>query len=118
MASQGEEIPKSLAKWWLDVEGGRLRRPAAKPLRRGRPANPAQFARDIHIQFTIEILDQVGIRPQGSPSGCWIVAEALGMSEKQMERTWRECPWRTSLLPMMLRYSKDIAKRHGLDQTR
>ena len=112
--SRGEAIPESLAKWWLEVEGGRRRRPAAKPLPRGRPANPSQFAREIHIQFTIEMLDQVGIRPQGNPSGCWIVAEAVDMSEKQVERIWRECPWRTSSMAMLRRHWKGLAERHGL----
>ena len=112
--SRGEAIPKSLDEW----RGGSRKRPAAKPLPRGRPANPAQFARDIHIQFTIEILDQVGIRPMGDPSGCWIVAEAVERSEERVERIWRECPWRTSLMLMAQRYWKGIAKRHGLDQTR
>ena len=118
LVSRGEEITGPLDEWRRGGEEGRRKPPAKKRIPRGRPAIPAQFARDIHIQFTIEILDQVGIRPKGDPAGCWIVAEALGMSEKQVERIWKECPWRTSFLPMMRRYWKDIAKRHGLDHTR
>ena len=86
-----------------------------KPLPPHRPANPAQLPRDIHIQFAIEVLDRVGVRPRGSlVSGCRIVSEASGIPEGTVERIWKACSWRASFVPEMQKYSKAIAERTGL----
>ena len=86
-----------------------------KPIPARRPAKPSQFARDIHLQFTIEILDRLGVPPRGnSASGCRIVAEASGLCEGTVERIWKECPWRTSFASMLQKYAKDVAERHLL----
>ena len=121
LASRGEEITGPLDEWRREVEEGRRKPPAMKPIPAHRPVNPAQLARDIHMQFTIEILDRVGIRPRGSPSGCSIVAEALPedseVSEDAVERIWKAYPWRTPFELMVQQHSPAIAERHGLDQT-
>ena len=88
-----------------------------KPIPARRPFNPDRLRRDIHIQFTIEILREVGVRPTGtSVSGCRIVAGVVELSEDSVKRIWKECPWRTSYLPTMRKYSKAIAIRSGLYQ--
>ena len=80
--NRGKAVTGPLAKWRQEVADGRRRRPAMKPIPPHRPANPAQLKRDIHIQFTIEVLKSVGIAPNGyHVSGCRIVAEALGLPE-------------------------------------
>ena len=127
LVNRGEAITDPLAEWRREVAGGRRRRPAMQPIQPHRPANQAQLARDIHIQFTIAILASVGVRPRGiAVSGCRIVAEALKLLEgtedtKDREdtvvRIWKACPWRTSYVPAMRKYSKAIATRTGLDQT-
>ncbi len=89
-----------------------------KPIPPHRPANPAQLKRDIHIQFTIEVLKSIGAPPRGSlVSGCRIVAEALGLPEDTVERIWKACSWRKSFVPVMQKHSKAIAERTGLDHT-
>ena len=111
----GEPIPRQLARWRQKVADGRLRRPDAQPIPRQRPANPAQLAYEMQIQFTIEILQRLGVPPRGTPvSGCRIVAEAMGIPEATVVRIWKQCTWRTSFLPAMRQYSEAIAIRHGL----
>ena len=99
-----------------------------KPVPPYRPTNPDRLKRDIHIQFTIGLLERLGIPPYGTDvSGCRIVSEALlelsdgglvpealALSEGAVERIWKECTWRTSFMPVMRKYSKAIAERSGL----
>ena len=118
MEDRGKAIPKQIAKWQLGVADGSRERPDRTPLRRGRPANGAQLFRDIHMAFTIEILERLGVPPRGKFNRFSIVAEALGMSEKQVKRTWNARPWETSVVPKVREYTKGIAKRHGLDWKR
>ena len=111
----GEAIGGHLFSWRQAVADGRLRRPRKKTIPARRPAKPSQFARDIHLQFTIEILKRMGIAPRGKTvSGCRIVAEASGLCEGTVERIWRECPWRTSFASMLQKFAKDGAERHLL----
>ena len=112
----GEPIPRPLARWRQQVADGSLRRPEPRPIPPQRPANPVQVAYEMHIQFTIEILDRLGVPPQGSPtSGCGIVAEAMvDTPEATVVHIWKRCTWRTSFLPTMRKYSKAIADRQGL----
>ena len=126
--NQGKAIPRLLATWQRDVTSGRRQRPAMKPVPPYRPTNPERLKRDIHIQFTIGLLETLGIPPYGTAfSGCRIVSEALlelsdggivpealGLSEGTVERIWKECTWRTSFMPVMRKYSKAIAERSGL----
>ena len=115
---RGKPITGPLATWRQEVAEGRRRRPAMKPIPAHRPANPAQFARDIHIQFTIEMLRRVGVRPSSSNvSGCRIVSEALGLSEDTVTRTWKERPWKRSFAPVVRKYSEAITIRTGLHAT-
>ena len=109
--SRHEDIPRP--HWPQDVRR-RRKRPARKRLRRGRQPNPAKLRRDIQIQFTIEVLKRVGIRPQSTyVSGCRIVSEALGMRVDTVERIWNERPWNRSFVPEMQKQSKAIAERTG-----
>ena len=111
---RGEAIPRRLAKWRLDVTDGRLQRPDAQPIPRHRPTNPAQLPYQMQIQFTIEILQWLGVPPQGSPtSGCRIVAEAKDIPEDTVVRIWKKRTWKTSFLPTMRKQSMDMAIRHG-----
>ena len=119
MRNRGRAIPRLLARWREDVAEGRRRRPAMKPKPNHRPANWTRLVRDIHIQFTIEVLKRVGVPPRGKDvSGCRIVSEALGVPELTVVGVWKTCTWRKSYVPIMRKYSKDIAIRHGLYQTR
>ena len=112
--NRGEAIPGYLARWREEVADERLQRPAMKPVPSHRPANPDQLKRDMHIQFAIEVLGRVGVRPSGSDvSGCRIVSEALGLSEDTVTRTWKTRIWRKSIAPAMRKYSKAIAERNG-----
>ena len=111
---QGEAIPDQLERWRQEVADGRLRRPDPQPIPRHRPANPAQVAYEMHVQFPIELLQWLGVQPRGTRvSGCRIVAEAMNIPEDTVVRIWKQCTWRTSFLPTMRKYSKDIAIRHG-----
>ena len=56
----------------------RRRSPDRKPIPPHRPVTPARLVRDVDIQLTIAVLDRVGIKPRGTPSGCDIVAEVMG----------------------------------------
>ena len=119
MRNRGRPIPRLLARWREDVSEGRRRRPAMKPQPNHRPANWTRLVHDTHIQFTIEVLKSVGVPPRGTGvSGCRIVAEALGVPELTVVGVWKRRPWRKSYVPTMRKYSKDIAIRHGLYQTR
>ena len=113
----GVAIPRDLARWRQEVADGRRRRPDPQSIPPQRPANPTQVAYQMQVQFTIEVLDRLGVPPQGSPiSGCGIVAEAMEMdiSEGTVVSIWKKCPWRKSFLPAIRKYSRDIAIRHGL----
>ena len=117
LSNQDEGIPRVLIRWRQKVADGRLKRPSMGPTPPHRPANPDQVKRDIQIQFVIEVLSRVGIPPQGILiSGCGIVAEVLAprLSESTVVRVWKACPWRTSYLPTMRKYSKAMAIRTGL----
>ncbi len=117
----GLAIPTQLARWWREVADGRRTRPDLQPIQSHRPANPAQVAYEMHLQFTIELLDKLGMKPRGKDaSGCRIVAEALTnlrgkyVSEDAVVKIWNRCPWRKSFLPTMRQYSEAIAIRMGL----
>ena len=111
--SRDEAIPESLASWRREVAAGRRRRPARKPIAAHRHANPDQFARDLHIQFVIELLARLGAPPRGV-SRCRIVAEASGLPEDMVVRIWKARPGSTSFLPMMEKHWKAIDERHRL----
>ena len=111
---RGESIPRPLAGWLAKAAGGLRRRPAMNPVPSHRPVDPATLVRDMHIQFAIEVLHRVGVKPRGSiVSGCRMVSEALGIPEETVRRIWKECTWRTSFVPVMRKYSKAIAERTG-----
>ena len=127
LENQGKAITGPLDKWRRDVADRRLNPPAMKSIPNHPPPNPAKLAREIHIQFAIAVLERVGIRPQGSPSGCGIVAEVLfeasGASEDEIVHVegvidiWKARTWKRSYVRELRKYSPAIAKRHGLDQT-
>ena len=111
---RGKAIPRLLAGWREEVASGRLRRPALRPIPSHRPANPAQLARDMQIQCVIEVLDRIGIKPNGSDvSGCRIVSEVLRVPEDRVTRIWKACIWRRSFMPVMRKYSEGITERNG-----
>ena len=92
----------------------RRRRPARNRLPRGRQHNPAILRRNIQIQFTIEVLNRVGIRPQGTyVSGCRIVSEALDRPVDTVERIWKARLWERSFVPVMQEHSKAMPERTG-----
>ena len=112
--SRGEDIPLPLKKYRPKSARKRQKRPSRNPLPRGRPLNPAILRRDLHIQFTIEVLDRLGVSPWGYPlSGLGIVSEALGIPEGTVEDIWKRCLWKKSFVPVMQKHSKAIAERTG-----
>ena len=120
--SRGEAIPSRLTRWRQEATGGRLERPISKPIPAHRPVTLPKFLSDLNIQLTIEILRRVGIKPEGSSvSGCHIVTKALAISEdpalrlsaETVRRIWQERIWRGPFKPVMVKYAKPIAERHG-----
>ena len=110
--SRGEGIPRPLLKWRQEVAGGRRRRPAKRSAPRYRPVNPADFVRNIQIQFTIAVLQRVGVKPRGRlVSGCRIVSEKLGCSEDNVKRIWNK-----PFTPEFQKHAGAIATRTGLSQ--
>ena len=95
--NRGKAIPRPLAGWRAQVAGGRRRRPARMPVPPHRPVKPAHLLRNLQIQFTLELLRRVGVRPRGSPvSGCHIVSKALKLSEDTvMRKHWKAIATRT-----------------------
>ena len=110
--SRGEGIPRPLLKWRQEFAGGRRRRPAKRSAPRYRPVNPADFVRNIQIQFTIAVLQRVGVKPRGRlVSGCRIVSEKLGCSEDNVKRIWNK-----PFTPEFQKHAGAIATRTGLSQ--
>ena len=110
---RGKAIPRPLAKWREEAASGRLRRPALRPIPSHRPVNPAQIARDMQIQFVIEVLDRIGIKPNGSDvSGCRIVAEVLGIPEERVRRIWKARVQKGPFVHVMQKQMKGIAERN------
>ena len=108
---RGESIPDPLDKWRTEFIDGLRPRPDRKPVPAHRPVRAAQLVRDIQIQFTIEVLRRVGVKPRGSSvSGCGIVSEVLELSEETVNRIWKE---RILKRPFgqMGKHSKAIAER-------
>ncbi len=103
--SRGDVIPSPLDMWRAKAAGG-LRR---------RPVNPAHLLRYVQIQFTIAVLQRVGVKPRGYVSGCGIVSEALELSEGNVslseDRVRRI--WDRPFLPEFQKYSEAIATRAG-----
>ena len=79
---------------WRRLPAGSGGVPAMNPVLFPSPPSITAFlVRDIHIQFAIEVLRRVGVKPRGSNvSGCRMVSEALGLGEDTVRRIWKECP--------------------------
>ena len=68
----------------------------------------------MQIQFVIEVLDRIGIKPNGSfVSGCRIVAEVLGIPEERVRRIWKARVQKVPFVPAMQKQMKAIAERNG-----
>ena len=122
LSSRGEAIPSRLTRWRQEVAGGRLERPTRKPIPAHPPVTMTKFLSDLNIQLTVEILRRIGIKPEGNiVSGCHIVSEALAISEDPalhlsadtVRRIWQKRIWRGPFEPVMVKYAKPIAERHG-----
>ncbi len=124
-SSRGKSILRPLDRWRAKVASGLRRPPDRKPIPPHRPVTSAQSVRNVEIQFVIEILRGVGVRPNGTlVSGCRIVAEALkqvagagcdevALSEHTVKRIWQERGWKRPFEPVFVKYSKAIAERTG-----
>ena len=119
---RGEVTPKRLTRWRQEVDGGRLERPIIKPIPAQRPVTLPKYLSDLNIQLTIEILLRIGILPEGgSVSGCQMVSdalatsedEALRLSEDTVRRIWQKRIWKKPFKPVVVKYSKAFAVRHG-----
>ena len=74
------------------------------------PIKPALLLRNLQIQFVIQLLTRVGIRPRGTRvSGCDIVGVALGLSEDTVKGIWG-----MKFTVEMRRQSQAVAQRLGL----
>ena len=122
LSSRGEAIPNRLAGWRQEVVGGRLKRPLKKPIPAYRPVTLPKYLSDLNVQLTIEILRRIGIKPEASEvSGCQLVTEALAASEdpalhlsvETVRRIWQKRIWVGPFKPVMEKYAKPIAERHG-----
>ena len=110
----GESIRRPLARWRAAVASGLRRRPARKPVASHRPVETASIPRDIHVQFVIDLLRRVGVKPTGSDvSGCRIVADVLGLSEDTVRRIWKARVQKGPFVPAMQKKMKATAERTG-----
>ena len=74
------------------------------------PVKPAEFVRNLQIQFVIGLLGGIRIPPYGRDAGgCSIVAEILGLSQDRVEDIWEMC-----FFDAMIKNSRAIAIRLGL----
>ena len=124
-SSRGKSIPRPLARWQAKVASGLRLPPDPKPIPPYCPVRPAHLVRDVDIQFTLEVLRWVGIRPNGtSVSGCRIVAEALkqvagagrnevALSEATVAGIWKERAGKRRFEPELQKQMKAIAERTG-----
>ena len=126
---RGKSIPSPLALWRAGVAGGSRQPPAKKPLPPHRPVTPARLVRAVDFQLTIAVLDWVGIKPRGAPSGCDIVAEVLEQIDEAsgnkklpnyegtIRRIWDERagkePFKCELQKQLQKQMKAIAERNG-----
>ena len=122
---RGKSIPSPLAWWRAEVASRRRRSPGRKPIPPRRPVTPARLVRAVDFQLTIAVLDRVGIKPRGAPSGCDIVAEVLGQideasgnkkmphDEGTIRRIWDERPGKGPFEPQLRKQMKAIAERNG-----
>ena len=100
-----------------------------KPVPPHRPTIPDRLKRDIYIQFTIRLLEGLGIPPYGTDvSGCRIASEALlelsdsglvpkalGLFEDTVTRIWKGRIWKEGAFKdVMRKLPKAIAERNGL----
>ena len=124
-SSRGKSIPRPLARWQAKVASGLRLPPDPKPIPPYCPVRPAHLVRDVDIQFTLEVLRWVGIRPNGTyVSGCRIVAEALKQvagpgrngvpySEDTVAGIWKERAGKRRFEPELQKQMKAIAERTG-----
>ena len=111
---QGKVNDRPLFKWQREVAGGIRRRPAKRRIPRYRPIHLGRLLRDLNLQFTLAVLEEVGIEPRGTfVSGCRIVSEATGLPEDSVIRVWKERVWSKSFAFLLRKYSKPIAERNG-----
>ena len=74
------------------------------------PVKPAEFVRNLQMQFVIGLLGGIRIPPYGRDAGgCSIVAEILGLSQDRVEDLWEMC-----FFDAMIKNSRAIAIRLGL----
>ena len=124
-SSRGKSIPRPLARWQAKVASGLRLPPNRKPIPPYCPVRPAHLVRDVDIQFTLEVLRWVGIRPNGTyVSGCRIVSEALKQvagpgrngvpySEATVAGIWKERAGKRRFEPELQKQMKAIADRTG-----
>ena len=127
---RGKSIPSPLALWRAGVAGRKpaASRPEAYPAPPPPSDRPGSCA-TVDFQLTIAVLDRVGIKPRGAPSGCDIVAEVLqqideASGKKKMpnyegtiRRIWderaRKEPFKCELQKQLQKQMKAIAERNG-----
>ena len=115
LLERGKVPPLPLLAWRKSAVEGRIKRPALLTAQSRRPVSSQKLARDFQIQFVIEILRRLGLRPQsGSVSGCSVVSEVLGLSDSAVVGIWQQRLEKKSFGPVLLRLTADMAERTGL----
>ena len=114
---RGEAIPPPLLKWWQEVASGQRWRPDKHPVPPHRPIIVDDLVRDLRVQFTVELLNRLGVRPRGNPSGCFLAGEALGLTEEAARHIWNRPIWGEPYGFLYRKHAKAIAERHGLLRT-
>ena len=116
IAAGNERITWSLLRWSFQFGTRRRSRPPLPSIPAYRPVNSATLVRDVQIQFTLEILDRLGVRPRGKHvSGCDVVAEVLGISEHTVARIWEERILANPPEPVLRKYLEAVSDRTGLN---
>ena len=93
----GGNFPIQLTVWWVEILLDRMFRPLLFPLLPHRPFNSATLASYLKVQFTISVLDKMGVATGGiDGKGCQIVAQVLKISPDSAYRSLKQ-RFRTAL---------------------
>lgn len=115
LEEMGKPLAAPLYLWRQAATLDILRRPPLLAAQSRRPVTYQKLVRDYQIQFVIEILRRLGLRPQGGfVSGCSVVSEALDLSDSAVVGIWQRRLEKGSFEPVLRKLVVDMAERTGL----
>ena len=115
LAERGKPLAAPLYVWWQAAICDIFKRPPLSAAQSRRLVSYQKLVRDYHIQFVINILRTLGLRPEGGlVSGCSVVSEALGLSDSAVVGIWQKRLEKRSFEPVLRKLVVDMAERTGL----